>query len=495
MEFPYTSDGFYIGGGIVEPTGADWLELRYPATGEVYAKIPRPTKMDADRAVDAARGAFATSDWSERSVADRAAVIRNAAAMIETRLDEIAEMSAYEIGAPLAVTRMMAKMVVGVVDGLASLATSVPVDESRSGFWDFEVQHRPRGVVLDIVPWNGPFSGTMMKSARALLAGCTVVSKPPPTAPFSVLEWARALQTSGLPAGAFNVLPADAEVAEHLVVHRGVDLVVFTGGTSIGRRVAALCGERLKPVVLELGGKSAAVVLEDADLQLATDSVAAGVYFNSGQICSALSRMLVPRNDVEAVVELLRQKASAIVMGDPLAPTTTMGPMATEGHRDRVLGRVQAGRNEGADLVFGGGCPPELSPGWFVEPSLFVTDNQTSLAREEIFGPVVAIIPHEGEAEAISMANDSDYGLGGSVFSADAERAVAVASQLETGSVTINGYTTNMLAPRKPFKGSGVGTVTGIEGFRSFQTTRVVNLRSAQGAWTPSALFEPEHTN
>jgi geranial dehydrogenase len=204
--------------------------------------------------------------------------------------------------------------------------------------------------------------------------------------------------------------------------------------------------------------------------------------------------MLVPRAEVDSVVGLLRQKASGIVIGDPLAPTTTMGPMATSAHRDRVLDRVQAGRDEGASLVFGGARPVGLDQGglengWFVEPTLFVTDNRTSIAREEIFGPVVAVIAHDGDDDAVSIANDSRYGLGGSVFSADTDRARKVASRLATGSVTINGYTTNMLAPRNPFKESGMGTVTGIEGFRAFHSTRVVNVRAAQGAWSPASLF------
>jgi acyl-CoA reductase-like NAD-dependent aldehyde dehydrogenase len=329
----------------------------------------------------------------------------------------------------------------------------------------------------------------MMKSAQALLAGCTVVSKPPPSAPFAVLIWGDALARAGLPPGAFNILPAGADVSEYLVSHSGVDLVVFTGGTPVGRRVAELCGRNLKRVVLELGGKSAAVVLEDADLQLVADSVAAGVYFNSGQICSALSRVVAPRSSIDSVVDLLRAKAHGIVIGSPLDPSTTMGPLATKGHHERVLRYIDVGRTEGAELVFGGDVPDHLKEGWYIQPTLFVGNNSMTIAREEIFGPVVTVIPHDGEADAVGIANDSDFGLGGSVFSADEKRAIHVASQLSTGSVTINGYTTNLLAPRDPCKTSGIGTVTGTAGFESFRSRRTVNLRATQGAWTPSQIF------
>jgi acyl-CoA reductase-like NAD-dependent aldehyde dehydrogenase len=242
--------------------------------------------------------------------------------------------------------------------------------------------------------------------------------------------------------------------------------------------------------VLELGGKSPAVVLEDADLQLVADSVAAGVYFNSGQICSALSRVLAPRSAVDQLVDLFRSKAEGIVIGNPLDDATTMGPLATKRHQERVLRHIELAGSEGAALAFGGKVPSHQEHGWFVEPTLFVGDNSMTVAREEIFGPVVTVIPHDGQDEAVEIANDSDFGLGGSVFSADEGRALAVASRLATGSVTINGYTTNLLAPRDPFKASGIGTVTGTVGFESFRSSRTVNLRAAKGAWTPAQMFE-----
>jgi len=489
MQLEYDADSLFIGGRWSAGTGRARTTWVAPSTEEIYGRSVQPTEADADAAVAAARRAFREGPWRKLSVHERGALLRRAVAMAQPKISGIAVTSAYEIGAPLGVTTMFAQVVTTVVDRMCDLAAAVPDVEAGTGLWEYQIQREPAGVVLDIVPWNSPFTATVMKSAQALLAGCSVISKPPPSAPFAVRAWAEALDQAGLPQGVYSILPAEADVSEYLVTHPGVDLVVFTGGTPVGRRVAELCGRSLKRVVLELGGKSAAVVLDDADLQAAADAVASGVYYNSGQICSALSRMIVPRPAVEEVVERLRAKASALVIGSPLEPTTTMGPLASRTHQQRVLDRISAGEHDGAQLVFGGRRPPGLPRGWFVEPALFVSTNQTSIAREEVFGPVVTVIPYDGDDEAVEIANDSDYGLGGSVFAADEERALRVASRLDTGSVTINGYTTNLLAARDPRKWSGSGPVTGVAGFQSFRSSRLVNLRAAAGAWAPATLF------
>jgi len=489
MPLEYDTDSLYIGGQWSAGPGRPGATWAAPSTEEVYGRSVRPVEADADAAVAAGRRTFRDGTWRGRSVRERGALLRRAAAIVRPQIAEIAVTSAYEIGAPLGVTTMFAQVVTAVIDRMCDLAASVPDVETGTGLWEFQIERAPAGVVLDIVPWNSPFSATMLKSAQALLAGCSVISKPPPSAPFAVRAWARALDEAGLPEGAYSILPAEAEVSEYLVTHPGVDLVVFTGGTPVGRRVAELCGRNLKRVILELGGKSAAIVLPDADLPAAVDAVASGVYYNSGQICSALSRMLVPRAAAGEVVERLRGKVSAMVIGSPFEPATTMGPLASRPHQQRVLDRIAAGQRDGAQLVFGGRRPAGQPRGWFVEPTLFVSANDTSIAREEVFGPVVTVIPHDGDDDAIEIANDSDYGLGGSVFSADEERARRVASQLDTGSVTINGYTTNLLAPRDPRKWSGSGSVTGVAGFQAFRSSRLVNLRAAAGAWAPAALF------
>ena len=489
MRLQYETDSLFIGGrwsAAASRPGVTWVA---PSTEEAYGRSVQPTVADADAAVAAARRAFRDGAWRECSVRERGDVLRRAAAIIAPKVADIAITSAYEIGAPLGVTTMFARIVSTVVNRMCDLAASVPDVEAGIGLWEFEIQRAPAGVVLDIVPWNSPFTATMMKSAQALLAGCSVISKPPPSAPFAVRAWADALAEAGLPEGAYSLLPAEAEVSEYLVTHPGVDLVVFTGGTPVGRRVAELCGRALKRVILELGGKSAAIVLDDSDLQGAVDAVSSGVYFNSGQICSALTRMLVPRGCVDEVVERLRGKASALVIGSPLEPATTMGPLASRSHQLRVLDRIAEGEKDGARLVFGGRRPVTQPRGWFVEPTLFVSSNDTSIAREEVFGPVVTVIAHDGDDDAIEIANDSDYGLGGAVFAADEERARGAAARLDTGSVTVNGYTTNLLAPRDPHKHSGSGSVTGVAGFQSFRSSRLVNLRAAAGAWTPATLF------
>lgn len=484
------TDDLFIGGEWVRRPLADRLALVAPATEEVYAETPLPTVEDAEIAVQAAHRTFRTGTWSRRPVEDRVEVIRRAIELVQPHLDDVAFTSAHEMGAPVAVTAMMAGVVGTVVEGMGAQAMAAQRRQRGWGLWEYEIQHDPIGVVVDIVPWNSPFSGTIMKAAHALIAGCSVISKPPPTAPHAVLVWARALEEAGLPSGAYSILPATPEVSEHLVSHPLVDLVVFTGGTEVGRRVAELCGRNLKRVVLELGGKSAAVVLDDADLEQSVASVTSGVYFNSGQICSALTRMIVPRAALADTVDLLRARAEAVVIGDPLAFTTTMGPMATQSHHRRVLDRVQAGIAEGAELLFGGATPASVQRGWYVEPTLFLADNDQTVAREEIFGPVLTVIAHDGEDDAVQIANSSPYGLGGSVFSRDDTRAHAVASRLATGSVTINGYSTNLLAARDPHKASGIGSVTGPAGFESFHSRRLLNLKASAGAWKPGELFD-----
>jgi aldehyde dehydrogenase (NAD+) len=489
VTFTLSTDTLFIGGNWLPRPLSPRLTLVAPATGETYGEAALPSAEDADLAVTAAHRAFISGVWSRRPVEQRVEIVRRAVELVRPSLDDVAVACAYEMGAPVAVTQMMAGVVGTVVNGMGEGAIAAAASDFGQGLWDYEVQRDPVGVVLDIVPWNSPFSATMMKSAHALIAGCSVISKPPPTAPHAVLTWARALEEAGLPAGVYSILAATPEVSEQLVTHPLVDLVVFTGGTEVGRRVAELCGRQLKRVVLELGGKSPAVLLDDADLAQGVAGVASGVFFNSGQICSALTRVVAPRASVPEVVALLRERAEGVVVGDPLDVGTTMGPMATQGHQQRVLERIRAGRDEGAELVFGGGVPGTMDRGWYVEPTVFVSGNGTSVAREEVFGPVVTVIAHDGDDDAVRIANDSPYGLGGAVFSMDEERAHDVASRLATGSVTINGYTTNLLAARDPHKASGIGSITGPAGFETFHSRRLLNLRAAAGAWKPAELF------
>jgi aldehyde dehydrogenase (NAD+) len=485
----FKSDGFFINGGYIAPAGDEVAALESPATGEVYAEVIRPTTVDADRALAAARGSFDDGAWASLPVAARVKLIERACTIVEGRTEEVTHVSAFEMGAPLNATRMTIGAVLSVTRAVCKVALEAPDVIPGIGLWEHEVEYEPLGVVVDIAPWNGPFTNVLRKSAVAMIAGCSVVSKPPPDAPFSSLRWAEALAEAGLPAGVFNLLPAGPEPTEHLITQPGVDKVVFTGGTSVGRRVAELCGATLTRVVLELGGKSPAVILDDADLDLAAGSIAAGVFFNSGQICSALSRAIVPRDEVDQLAALLERRAKALVIGDPFDDRTTMGPMAAKNHYLRVQRLIDGAKAEGAKLLFGGGTPPGLDRGWFIEPTAFVVDNDMTIAREEVFGPVAALIPHDGEDDAVRLANDSAYGLNASVFSADESRARRVASRLQSGAVALNGFTTDMLAPRDPYKSSGIGTISGMAGYLGYRKARLVNIRAASNAWNPSGVI------
>ena len=479
-EFTDPADGhFFIGGSLHTPSTTTRVGLVSPATEEVYAEIARPASTEADHAVDEARTAFDSGAWSSMPVDARAEVIERACDGVEQRAAEIAVTCAYEIGAPISQTRQSVMGAALVVRQMCDSARSMPDSRIGVGQWHYEVQYEPIGVVLNIVPWNSPFAGMMRHTAQALLAGCSVIAKPSPDTPFSAVIWGRVLQAAGLPDGTYSAVPAEADVSEYLVCHGAVDHVAFIGGTPTGRRVAELCGRNLKRYVLELGGKSAAIVLDDADVARAAKAVAGGVFHNSGQICSALTRVVVPPALVAEMVEALLLEASARSLGDPLDEQTTMGPLASSAHQQRVLAAIRQGQEEGAELQFGGRRPAELARGFFVEPTVFVGHNDMRLARDEIFGPVAVVIPHDGDDDAVRIANDSQFGLGGAVFSADQERAVAIASRIQTGSVSINAYTTNMLAPRDPQKDSGWGTSSGPEGYQSYARSRTVNLRPA----------------
>ena len=480
--------GFFIGGEFVSASSPRLLPLCCPATAAAYATVPPVTSIEVERAVGAARRAFDDGSWSLLRADERVAILQLATENLRPSFQEIARVAAFEIGAPVSLTESMLEVAVSLVARLGEIALTMPHTEEAQGLWDYVVQRQPYGVVVVISPWNGPMFETIVKSSMALLSGNSVISKPPPLAPFVGQYWGESLTRAGLPAGVFSILPADAQVSQELVIRREVDKIAFTGGTSVGRKIAELCGANLKRVVLELGGKSAAVVLEDADLDVVAQAVASGSFFNSGQVCSALTRVVVPRRLAAETAERIAEIGSKIVIGDPFDPETSMGPMASASHFERVQKFVALGREQGARLVTGGRRPPGLGPGWYFEPTVFAdVKSSMRISQEEIFGPVVAVIAHDGEGDAVRIANDSEYGLGGSVFSADAERALGVAGRLQTGSVTINGFTSNFLAPRDPHKSSGTGVMTGAGGYRAFQSSRIVNLRPAKGAWVPGS--------
>jgi aldehyde dehydrogenase (NAD+) len=473
---------FYIDGHMTRSTGSKTRDMVSPSTGEVFGRIPVATTEDVNRAVEAARRAFDEGPWPTLPVEQRVAVLLRAAEILEPQINDIAKAQAYEIGTPLVAGRLIAGEAIRRIRAACRVALVAPqVERREGGSWTYLLRHEPVGVVAAIAPWNGGFFLTASKSSAALAAGCTVVDKPAVETPFSAMYFARALADAGIPPGVFNLIPADREVGEALISHPGVDMVSFTGSTAAGRKIAAKCGLQLKKTVLELGGKSAAIVLDDADMPTLATAVASGTFFNSGQVCCALSRVLAPRARYDEVVNVLVEEAANWPVGDPFDENVTVGPLASARQRDRVEDYVRIGIEEGAKLVVGGKRPSNGERGYYLGPTIFRdVDNGMRIAQEEVFGPVVVVIPYDTEEDAIRMANDSEFGLHGAVFTANEERALAVAARIRTGTFTINGFTMNQDAPLGGVKGSGIGTMNEQEGFDEYRVYKTVNLRPAE---------------
>ncbi|MFS4108566.1 aldehyde dehydrogenase [Streptomyces sp. PD-S100-1] len=461
----------YIGGSWIEPATDETIDVVSPFTEEVVARVPAGSRADVDRAVAAAREAFDHGPWPGLGLGERMAVLRRFAAVLADRHEEMAEIISYEMGCPISLSRTMqttgARLLLDSFLELAPRYEWSTVRRSNTG--NALVTREPVGVVAAVVPWNAPLLVTVLKLVPALLAGCTVVLKPSPEATLDTYLFADMLKDTGLPAGVVNVVPADREVSEYLVTHRGVDKVSFTGSTAAGRRIAALCGQDLRRVTLELGGKSAALVLDDADLDVVLPTVQALSLRNTGQACSNKTRIVVARSRQAELLDRLREMVGSLVVGDPADPATQVGPVVSAAQRERVEGYLEVGRQEGAKVLVGGGRPAGLDRGWFVEPTVF-TDVRPDMriAQEEIFGPVLSVLAFDDEDEAVAIANDSDYGLNGSVFTADPEHALAVARRIRTGTVELNGCGVGFHAPIGGFKCSGIGREAGLEGFDAY---------------------------
>ena len=471
---------FFIGGRWVAPTSDERFGVVSPATEEVVGHVPLAEAADVDRAVDAARRAFDEGRWPRTPPAERAAVLRRAAVLLRARTDDIATVTATEMGcaisqAPQAQTGMVGRLFDYYADllGTFELERRV-VTEDRAGL----VVHDPVGVAAAIIPWNAPVTLAAWKAAPALAAGCTVVIKPPPEAPLSGFVLAEALAEAGVPDGAVNVVPGGREAGEHLVTHPGVDKVAFTGSTDAGKRIMARCAERVTRVSLELGGKSAAIVCDDADLALAIPRIVGGGMHLSGQVCGAHTRILVARDRYAEAVEAAGAAAERIPYGDPFDPKTVVGPLVAERQRARVEGYIASAVDEGARVVAGGARPAHLPRGWYVPPTILAdVHNGMRVAREEIFGPVLSFIPCDGEDEAVRIANDSRYGLSGGVWSGDDGRALAIARRMRTGSVAVNGsYPPFPLVPFGGLKESGLGRELGPEGLLAYLEPRSIGL-------------------
>jgi aldehyde dehydrogenase (NAD+) len=464
-------DQLLIGGEWVAPASDKRFEVRSPATLEVVGSVPEAVEADIDAAVAAARRAFDHGPWPTTSPADRAKVIARFSELLTERLGEFKTVLTEEMGAPGATVEMMMYVPsTAVLAAYQEIVPTFPWEETRTGMFGVSrVRREPVGVVAAIIPWNVPLFIAINKLIPALLAGCTVILKPAPETPIDALMLGALFVEAGLPTGVLSVVPADREVSEYLVTHPGVDKVSFTGSTAAGRRVGSLATERLKRVSLELGGKSAAIVLEDVDLAASAFMIAYSGLMNSGQACVAQSRILAPRSRYEEITEAIVENAKMLSVGDPMDPATQLGPLVAERQRDRVEGYIEKGKAEGARLVLDGTRPAGLDVGWYVAPTVFADVNNTmTIAREEIFGPVLSVIPYDTEDEALAIANDSEYGLAGSVWTADVDHGYEIAKQVRTGTYGINWYAFDMGSPFGGFKNSGIGREDGPEGLAAF---------------------------
>jgi betaine-aldehyde dehydrogenase len=479
-------DTFFIGGGWTAPATDATLEVVSPHTEAVVATVPAGSAADIDAAVDAARAAFDDGPWPRMTPEERIAVVEAFSMLYAARLDEMAEVITTEIGTPISFSKLAQSPAPWMqIEAFLSVARAYPWEESRPGALGPEVlvRREPVGVVAAIPPWNVPQFTTISKVVPAILAGNTVVVKPAPESPLDCYLMAELLVEAGLPEGVVNVVAGDREVGAHLVAHPGVDKVAFTGSTAAGRRIAAVCGEQLKRVSLELGGKSAAIVLDDADLGTAVEGIRFVGLMNSGQACVATTRILAPRSRYAEVVDALATAVSAMPVGDPMDPATEIGPMVAQRQQERVEKYIALGQEEGARVVVGGnGRPDGLDHGWYVRPTVFAdVDNRMRIAQEEIFGPVLSVIPFDGVDDAVRLANDSDYGLGGTVFTADEAAGLDVARRVRTGTIGVNTYTMDFAAPFGGMKASGIGREFGPEGLGEYTETKAVYTATPEG--------------
>lgn len=473
-------DRFFIGGEWVAPSSASTFDVIAPATEELFMTVAEAQEPDVRRAVAAARDAFDCGPWRRMTIGERVGHVRRMATLLRERGPDIAQAWPNEMGITYAVAGLMGGMIANDIEAYCDMAEGFAYEEEHEPLGGGEIGlivREPVGVVAAIIPWNGPIIMIAHKTIPALLAGCTVIVKSSPEAPSAAYIMAEIAEAAGLPPGVFNILTADRAVSELLVRDPGVDKISFTGSTAAGKRVASLCGERVARYTLELGGKSAAIILDDVDIATAAEAIAGPACVMSGQVCSSLTRIIVPRRRHDALVEALVASFSAKKVGDPFDPEIDLGPVAMQRQRDRIEDIMARGAAESGMAVTGGGRPAHLNRGFYIEPTVFANvSNDALLAREEIFGPVLSVIPAADEEEAISLANDTVYGLNNSVFTNDADRAYAIARELRSGTVGQNMWRTDFSMAFGGFKQSGIGREGLQAGLTPFVETKTIIL-------------------
>jgi betaine-aldehyde dehydrogenase len=463
----------FIGGEWVDPAGSDVIEVISPHTEEVIGRVPDGTTTDIDRAVQAARTAFDSGEWPRLAPEERIAAVERFSELYAARMMDMAQVITTEMGSPISFSQLaQAPAPWMMLNTFIQVAKDLDWEEERTGMLGSPIVVRSEGVgvVGAIVPWNVPQFVTMSKLAPALLSGSTIVIKPSPETPLDAVLMAELLEEAGIPKGVVSVVPAGREVGEHLVRHPDVDKIAFTGSTAAGRTIASICGEQLKRVSLELGGKSAAIILDDADLEATMAGLKFASLMNNGQACVAQTRILASRSNYDTVVSALADTVKGMQVGDPDDPATEIGPLVAERQQERVDKYIALGQEEGARVVVGGnGRPDGIEKGWYVQPTVFAdVDNKMRIAQEEIFGPVLAVIPYDDVDDAVRIANDSDYGLAGSVWTADTDLGMDIARRVRTGTYGVNQYTMDFVAPFGGFKASGVGREFGREGLEHY---------------------------
>ncbi|MGW4479448.1 aldehyde dehydrogenase [Rhodococcus triatomae] len=475
-------DTLFIGGQWRAPSTSDTIPVVSPLTEKEIGSFPKSATTDIDSAVAAGRSALRRADWAGLSPTERAQVMRRFADEIEKRSEDRAVTVTRQNGMPIELSRAVeGAATVTLLRYYADLTESTPLEEVRESQpvpGTTIVRREPIGVVGAIAPWNFPAVLSMFKIAPALAAGCAVVLKPSPETTLDSYILAEAAIAAELPEGVLNIVTGGPDVGQYLVAHPGIDKVAFTGSTTAGRHIGRTCGELLKPATLELGGKSAALILDDADVEQTVTGLATASLLNTGQTCYMSTRILVPRKQSQTYIDAITAMAASLPVGDPMDSSTYIGPVVSAQQRDRVLSLIEQGRSEGGKITTGGGRPADLDTGYFVEPTVFASvENTSSIARQEVFGPVLSIIAYDGLDDAVALANDSEYGLGGTVWTTDQDRGVDVARRVETGSFGVNSYNLDWGSPFGGVKASGVGRELGPEGLASYQQLKSIFLQ------------------